>query len=101
MNSGSSIASQVQRCQLRFKAQSGVLFNACIASAFLQKALEEGAKVAITGKNPATIEKARQELGSDVLVIASDASLAGDQKLLTHEIHRAFGQPDILFVLRD
>jgi hypothetical protein len=53
MNSGSSIASQVQRCQLRFKAQSGVLFNACIPSAFLQKALEECWGSIISPKNSA------------------------------------------------
>ncbi len=31
--------------------------------------LNEGARVAITGKNPATLEAARKELGSDVLII--------------------------------
>jgi NAD(P)-dependent dehydrogenase (short-subunit alcohol dehydrogenase family) len=35
--------------------------------------LSEGARVAITGTNPKTLEAARKELGSDVLVIASDA----------------------------
>ncbi len=36
--------------------------------------LSEGARVALTGKSPDTLESARQELGSEVLFIASDAS---------------------------
>ena len=32
---------------------------------------KEGARVAITGKNPATLETARDALGNDVLIIAS------------------------------
>lgn len=34
--------------------------------------LGEGARVAITGRNPKTLDAARKELGPDVLVIASD-----------------------------
>jgi NAD(P)-dependent dehydrogenase (short-subunit alcohol dehydrogenase family) len=34
--------------------------------------LSEGARIAITGKNPAALEAARKELGSEVLAIASD-----------------------------
>ena len=45
--------------------------------------LKEGARVAITGKNPATLEAARKELGSDVLIIPSDASDAGVQMTVT------------------
>ena len=36
--------------------------------------LQEGARLAVTGKNPATLEAARRELGSDVLIIPSDAA---------------------------
>jgi NAD(P)-dependent dehydrogenase (short-subunit alcohol dehydrogenase family) len=60
--------------------------------------LNEGARVAITGKNPATLEAARQELGSDVLVIASDASDVVGQKAVAEAIRQAFGGLDILFV---
>jgi NAD(P)-dependent dehydrogenase (short-subunit alcohol dehydrogenase family) len=35
--------------------------------------LNEGARVAVTGKNPATLEVARKELGNGVPVIQSDA----------------------------
>jgi NAD(P)-dependent dehydrogenase (short-subunit alcohol dehydrogenase family) len=59
--------------------------------------LHEGARVAITGKNPATLEAARKELGVDVLVISSDASDIAAQNQLAEEVRNAFGGPDILF----
>lgn len=60
--------------------------------------LAEGARVAITGKNPATLEAARGELGSDVLVIASDASEVAAQKAVAEKLREAFGGLDVLFV---
>jgi NADP-dependent 3-hydroxy acid dehydrogenase YdfG len=60
--------------------------------------LKEGARVAITGKNPATLEAAQKELGGDVLVIASDASQVADQKTVTATLQKAFGALDILFI---
>ena len=59
--------------------------------------LSEGARVAITGKNPETLEAARKELGPDVLVLASDASDAVAQKLVARSIQEKFGQLDMLF----
>ncbi|HTZ88924.1 MAG TPA: SDR family oxidoreductase [Alloacidobacterium sp.] len=59
--------------------------------------VKEGARVAVTGKNPATLDAARKELGPDVLVIASDASDAVAQKDVANTIQQAFGQLDILF----
>ena len=60
--------------------------------------LKEGARVAITGKNPATLAAAQQELGADVLVIASDASDAAGQKSVAEAIRNGFGALDVLFV---
>jgi NAD(P)-dependent dehydrogenase (short-subunit alcohol dehydrogenase family) len=60
--------------------------------------LNEGARVAITGKNPATLEAARKELGKDVVVIASDASDVAGQKRVADTLQEAFGGLDILFV---
>ncbi len=59
--------------------------------------LNEGARVAVTGKNSATLEAARKELGSDVLVIDSDASDIAAQKALAETVGKAFGGLDILF----
>ncbi len=60
--------------------------------------LNEGARVAITGKNPATLEAARKELGNDVLIIPSDAGEAGAQKEVAETLRQEFGGLDILFI---
>jgi NAD(P)-dependent dehydrogenase (short-subunit alcohol dehydrogenase family) len=59
---------------------------------------QEGARVAVTGKNPATFEAARATLGSDVLMIPSDASDAAAQKQVAEKIRESFGGLDVLFV---
>lgn len=60
--------------------------------------LREGARVAITGRNLATLEAARNELGSEALVVASDASNVMEQQALAKTIAEKFGQLDILFL---
>lgn len=60
--------------------------------------LSEGARVAITGNNPATLAAAKRELGDEVLAIASDAGNAAAQKAVAQEIQQAFGQLDALCV---
>jgi NAD(P)-dependent dehydrogenase (short-subunit alcohol dehydrogenase family) len=60
--------------------------------------LIEGARVAITGTNPVTLDVARKELGSDVLVIASDASDVANQKAVAETVRQAFGGLDVLFI---
>jgi len=60
--------------------------------------LSEGARVAITGKNPATLDAAGRELGGDVLVIPSDASVAAEQKAVAEKVRGAFGGLDVLFL---
>ncbi|HTZ74503.1 MAG TPA: SDR family oxidoreductase [Candidatus Aquilonibacter sp.] len=59
--------------------------------------LDEGARVAVTGKNPATLDAARKELGSGALVLASDAADVAGQQALAEKIRDAFGQLDVLF----
>jgi NAD(P)-dependent dehydrogenase (short-subunit alcohol dehydrogenase family) len=60
--------------------------------------LKEGARVAITGTNPATLEGARKELGSEVMVISSDAANVAGQQVLAQKIQEMFGRLDILFI---
>lgn len=71
----------------------------------MRRARSEGARIAITGTNPVTLDAARKELGKDALVIASDAgAIASDagaiaaQPALAKTIAEAFGQIDILCV---
>ena len=58
----------------------------------------EGATVAVSGTNPATLEVARKELGGGVHVFASNASVAAEQPKLARSIADNFGKLDILFV---
>jgi len=58
--------------------------------------LDEGARVAVTGTNPARLENVRQTLGKDALVLASDAASLAAQHDLAQEIAHAFGQLDVL-----
>lgn len=60
--------------------------------------LAEGARVAITGTNPKTIETARAELGDAVLIIQADAGNVAAQKTIAQTVGDAFGHLDILFV---
>ncbi|MDB5526211.1 MAG: short-chain dehydrogenase [Rhizobium sp.] len=60
--------------------------------------IAEGARVAVTGTNPKTIEAARAALGDDVLIIRADASDGAAQKTVADTIEKAFGKLDILFV---
>ena len=60
--------------------------------------LNEGARVAITGRNPETLDAARKELGTGVLVIPSDAADAAAQKAVAETLRRELGGLDILFL---
>jgi NAD(P)-dependent dehydrogenase (short-subunit alcohol dehydrogenase family) len=60
--------------------------------------LEEGARVAITGTNPATLDFARKELGNDALVIRADAGNVAGQQAVAEAVRQGFGGLDILFV---
>jgi NAD(P)-dependent dehydrogenase (short-subunit alcohol dehydrogenase family) len=58
--------------------------------------LEEGARVAVTGTNPETLDEARRQLGANALVVASDASSVPDQAKLAATVRERFEQLDVL-----
>jgi NAD(P)-dependent dehydrogenase (short-subunit alcohol dehydrogenase family) len=58
--------------------------------------LAEGAKVAITGRSQNGLDRARDNLGGDVLTIRSDASDIGNHSILIDELTRAWPAIDIL-----
>jgi NAD(P)-dependent dehydrogenase (short-subunit alcohol dehydrogenase family) len=60
--------------------------------------LAEGARVAITGGSPATIEAAKTELGGEALAIVSDAGDARGQHALAEAVGKAFGDLDAVFL---
>jgi NAD(P)-dependent dehydrogenase (short-subunit alcohol dehydrogenase family) len=59
---------------------------------------QEGARVAITGLSTASLESARKELGSNALVIPSNAGDIDGQKALAESVRSAFEKLDVLFV---
>lgn len=59
--------------------------------------LREGARVAVTGKNPRTLDAARQALGPNAAVFDSDAGNVSDQKKLASQIRNTFSSLDVLF----
>jgi NAD(P)-dependent dehydrogenase (short-subunit alcohol dehydrogenase family) len=72
--------------------------NSGIGLATAQRFLEEGAKVAISGRNQKTLEAAAKLLGDGVLVLQADtASLKETEKFLT-AVEKKFGKIDVLFV---
>jgi len=69
-----------------------------IGLATAQEFLTEGARVAITGSNPTTLEAAGKTLGPGALVVASDAGQVAAQAALVRTVGQAFGGLDILVV---
>jgi NAD(P)-dependent dehydrogenase (short-subunit alcohol dehydrogenase family) len=60
--------------------------------------IAEGARVAVTGANPATLDEARASLGPNALVLRSNAGDVADQKALAQKLKDAFGQIDTVFI---
>lgn len=60
--------------------------------------LAEGARVMVTGTNPATIAEAQAALGKATPVLKSDAGNLAEQKALAAAVAETFGKLDVLFV---
>jgi NAD(P)-dependent dehydrogenase (short-subunit alcohol dehydrogenase family) len=71
--------------------------NSGIGLATAKRFLEEGAKVAITGRNQKTLETAVQELGPAVLVMKADVTDRQAMKKAIAATVEQFGNLDILF----
>jgi len=65
-----------------------------VAKAYAQ----EGAQVAITGRNGKTLEIAAKEIGNGTLAIQSDVGKVGDIEAAMKKIKERFGRIDALFV---
>ena len=60
--------------------------------------INEGARVIVTGRTPATIKAAQAELGENALVMHSDATSLPDMDALAKMVKETFGKLDVLFV---
>lgn len=60
--------------------------------------LREGARVAITGRNPENLAAAKAQLGPDVLVIPADAKSPEGAAAVADTLAREFGSLDVAFL---
>ncbi|MGB7493145.1 MAG: glucose 1-dehydrogenase [Candidatus Acidiferrum sp.] len=72
--------------------------NSGIGLATAKRFLEEGAKVAISGRNQKTLEGAVKSLGDGVLAIKADTAKLEEIEKFLGEVNRRFGKIDVLFV---
>src|SRR5207248_2085544 len=72
--------------------------NSGIGLATAKQFRDEGARVAISGRNQKTLEEAAKVLGKDVLVVQADVSKLADADKLFSAVEQRFGKIDILFV---
>ncbi|MFK0065481.1 glucose 1-dehydrogenase [Streptomyces sp. NPDC091046] len=59
--------------------------------------VDEGARVLLTGRNQATLDAAREQLGTNAVAVRSDASSLTDIDALTDRVRTEFGTVDALF----
>ena len=71
--------------------------NSGIGLASAKRLKEEGAKVAITGRNQKTLDEAVKALGNDVVAIQSDVAKTGDIEKVFETVTKKLGKVDVLF----
>src|SRR4030081_2926105 len=72
--------------------------NSGIGLATAKRLQDEGAKVAISGRNQKTLDEAVQTIGNGVLAVQSDVSNFKDVDKLFAQVSRKLGKIDVLFV---
>lgn len=71
--------------------------NSGIGLATARAFAREGARVAIIGRNPVSLDTARQRVGEGCLAIAADLSRVPEIERAMGEVQQAFGTVDVLF----
>jgi NAD(P)-dependent dehydrogenase (short-subunit alcohol dehydrogenase family) len=72
--------------------------NSGIGLAAAKRLQEEGARVAISGRNAKTLEDAVKTIGNGVLAVQSDVAKPADLDKLYAAVSKKFGKIDVLFV---
>lgn len=72
--------------------------NSGIGLATAKRFLEEGARVAISGRNQKTLDEAVQTLGKEVLAIKADTAKLDEIEKFLATVNRKFGKIDVLFI---
>jgi NAD(P)-dependent dehydrogenase (short-subunit alcohol dehydrogenase family) len=71
--------------------------NSGIGLATAKRFHEEGARVAISGRNQKTLDEAVKAIGKDVIAVQADVSIAKDLDRLYATVSQKLGKIDILF----
>ena len=71
--------------------------NSGIGLASAQRLHEEGARVAISGRNQKTLDEAVKAIGPDTLAVKADVSSGADLDKLYAAVSKKFGKIDVLF----
>jgi NAD(P)-dependent dehydrogenase (short-subunit alcohol dehydrogenase family) len=84
----------------RFKGKTALITGGTtgLGLATAKLFIEEGARVIVTGRNPATIKAAQADLGDNAIVVPSDATSLPDMDALATKVKETFGKLDVLFV---
>jgi NAD(P)-dependent dehydrogenase (short-subunit alcohol dehydrogenase family) len=84
----------------RFRGKVAVVTggNSGIGLGVAKAYAQEGAQVAITGRNEKTLEVAAKKIGDGTLAIQSDAGKVAEIEATMKKINERFGQIDALFV---
>jgi NAD(P)-dependent dehydrogenase (short-subunit alcohol dehydrogenase family) len=72
--------------------------NSGIGLASAKRLQEEGARVAISGRNPQTLAEAKKSIGNGVLTIEADVAKGEDLDRLYANVAQKLGKIDVLFV---
>jgi NAD(P)-dependent dehydrogenase (short-subunit alcohol dehydrogenase family) len=72
--------------------------NSGIGLATAKKFASQGAKVAISGRDPKTLDQAGREVGPDTLAVQSDVTDLASLDRLFQQVKDKFGKIDVLFV---
>lgn len=72
--------------------------NSGIGLATAKRFVDEGARVAISGRDQKTLDEAAKLLGKDALVVQADVSKLADADKLFAAVEKRFGKIDVLFV---
>ena len=71
--------------------------NSGIGLATAKRFREEGAKVAISGRDQKTLDEAVKTIGGDVIAVRADVSKLADLDRLYKTVGEKFGKIDVLF----
>jgi NAD(P)-dependent dehydrogenase (short-subunit alcohol dehydrogenase family) len=72
--------------------------NSGIGLATAKRLQQEGAKVAISGRNKKTLDEATKALGNGAVAIQADVARLADLDRLYTEVSKKLGKIDVLFV---